>query len=99
MRELKGTTALVTGGSRGIGRAICLRLAAQGVDIVLHYNRNQAAAEEVMAAIGRDVKLVSANLASPGEIQTMFHELRHLRLNFLINNAGIWKGTPLGTSP
>ncbi len=99
MRTLEGTTALITGGSRGIGRAICLRLAAQGVDIVLHYNRNQAAAEEVVAAIGREVKLVQANLSSPEEIQAMFYELRHLRLNFLINNAGIWKGTPLGTSP
>jgi 3-oxoacyl-[acyl-carrier protein] reductase len=103
MRDLEGTTALVTGGSRGIGRAICLRLAAQGADIVLHYHRNRAAAEEVMAAIGRDVKLVAANLASPEEIQAMFDELRDFlplfRLNFLINNAGVWKGTPLGTSP
>lgn len=99
MRTLEGTTALITGGSRGIGRAICLRLAAQGAGIVLHYNRNQAAAREVTAAIGRDVKLVHANLASPEEIQAMFDELRHLRLNFLINNAGIWKGTPLGSSP
>jgi len=99
MRTLEGTTALITGGSRGIGRAICLRLAAQGADIVLHYNRRQAAAEEVAAAIGREVKLVHANLGSPEEIQAMFYELRHLRLNFLINNAGIWKGTPLGTSP
>src|SRR6266536_1633772 len=99
MRTLEGTTALITGGSRGIGRAICLRLAAHGVDIVLHYNRRQAAAEEVAAAIGREVKLVHANLGSPEEIQAMFYELRHLRLNFLINNAGIWKGTPLGTSP
>jgi 3-oxoacyl-[acyl-carrier protein] reductase len=99
MRTLEGTTALITGGSRGIGRAICLRLAAQGADIVLHYNRNQAAAEEVAAAIGHEVRLVHADLSSPEEIQTMFHELGHLRLDFLINNAGIWKGTPLGSSP
>ena len=99
MRTLEGTTALITGGSRGIGRAICLRLAAQGAGIVLHYNRNQCAAEEVAAAIGRDVRLVHANLGSPEEIQTMFHELGDLRLDFLINNAGIWKDTPLGSSP
>lgn len=95
----EGTTALVTGGSRGIGRAVCLQFAAHGAEIVLHYNRNRTAAEEVAAAIGRDVRLVAADLGSPEEIQAMFHELRHLRLNFLINNAGIWKGTPLGTSP
>src|SRR5713226_8363512 len=99
MRTLEGTTALITGGSRGIGRAICLRLAAQGADIVLHYNRNQAAAEDVVASIGREVRLVHADLGSPKEIETMFGELGHLRLDFLINNAGIWKGTPLGYSP
>src|SRR5580698_3160360 len=99
METLAGTTALVTGGSRGIGRAICLRLAEQGADIVLHYNSNRAAAEEVMASIGREVRLVRANLGSLEEIETMFSELGDVRLDFLINNAGIWKGTPLGSSP
>jgi 3-oxoacyl-[acyl-carrier protein] reductase len=96
---LAGTTALVTGGSRGIGRAICLRLAGQGADIVLHYNRNRAAGEEVMASIGRDVRLVHADLGSVEEIGNMFSELGDLKLDFLINNAGIWKNTPLGSSP
>jgi len=98
MGTLDGTTALVTGGSRGIGRAICLRLAAQGASIVLHYHRRLAAAEEAALAIGGEVRLVRADLASVEEIQAMFHELRDLRLNFLINNAGVWKNTPLGTS-
>src|ERR1017187_7073558 len=97
MRTLEGTTALITGGSRGIGRAICLRLAAQGAEIVLHYNRNQAAAEEVLSAIGREVRLVHATLGSPEEIQTMFRELGDLRLDFPINNAGVWRDTPLGS--
>ncbi len=99
MQTLEGTTALITGGSRGIGRAICLRLASEGADIVLHYHRNRAAAEEVVASIGRQVRLVHANLASPEEIQSMFRELSDLRLDFLVNNAGIWKGTPMGSSP
>jgi 3-oxoacyl-[acyl-carrier protein] reductase len=98
MQTLAGTTALITGGSRGIGRAICQRLAAQGADIVLHYNRNQAAAEEVASSIGREVRLVHADLASPEQIEKMFQELGQLRLDFLINNAGVWKGTPLGSS-
>lgn len=99
MQNLEGKTALVTGGSRGIGRAICLRLAADGANIVLHYHRNEAAAKEVAVAIGRDVRLVRANLASPEEIQAMFGELSDLRLDILVNNAGIWKGTPMGSSP
>jgi 3-oxoacyl-[acyl-carrier protein] reductase len=99
MGTLEGTTALVTGGSRGIGRAICLRLAEQGADIVLHYHRNRAAAEEVAALIGREVRLVHADLGSIEEIEAMFGELGRVKLDFLINNAGIWKSTPLGSSP
>jgi 3-oxoacyl-[acyl-carrier protein] reductase len=97
-RTLEGKTALITGGSRGIGRAICLRLAAEGADIVLHYHRNRTAAQEVMAAIGREVKLVHADLGSPEEIRVMFDALRDCELNFLINNAGVWKSTPLESS-
>jgi 3-oxoacyl-[acyl-carrier protein] reductase len=99
MPTLAGTTALITGGSRGIGRAICIRLAEQGANIVLHYHRNRAAAEEVIASIGREVTLVQANLGSVAEIEAMFTALGRLRLDFLINNAGIWKSTPLGSSP
>ena len=96
--RLVGTLALVTGGSRGIGRAICLQLAKQGADIVLHYNRNRAAAEEVAASISRDVRLVQADLSSLEEIDRMFGELAGLGLDFLINNAGVWRGTPMGSS-
>lgn len=91
-------TALVTGGSRGIGRAVCLRLAARGVKIILHYNRNRAAAEETAAAIGGEVRLVRADIASIEEIESLFAGIAGARLNFLINNAGIWKDTPVGTS-
>ena len=99
MPTLEGTTALVTGGSRGIGRAICLRLAKDGAHIVLHYHRNRAAAEETAAAIGREVRLVPADLGSPGEIEAMFRELGALPLDILINNAGVWRGTPMGATP
>jgi NAD(P)-dependent dehydrogenase (short-subunit alcohol dehydrogenase family) len=95
---LEGKTALVTGGSRGIGRAVCLRLAAEGADIVLHYNRNRVAAEEVAAASGRAVQLVSADMSSPADIERMFGELGGRKLDILVNNAGIWKSTPLGST-
>ena len=99
MANLTGKTALVTGGSRGIGRAICLRLARDGADIILHYHRNRTAAEEVRAAIGREVRVVQADLGSFAETEAMFRELAGTPLDLLINNAGIWKWTPLGTSP
>jgi 3-oxoacyl-[acyl-carrier protein] reductase len=99
MGKLEGTTALVTGGSRGIGAAICRRLAADGSDIVLHYHRNRRAAQETAASIGRPVRIVQADIGASQDIERMFAELGHLRLDFLINNAGIWKSTPLGSSP
>lgn len=98
MRSLHGMTAFVTGGSRGIGRAICLRLAAEGADVVLHYNRNHEAAAAVAASIGTKVRLLHADLSSVQQIEHMFAELGDLKLDFLINNAGIWKATPLGSS-
>jgi len=98
MSTLAGTTALVTGGSRGIGRAICLRLARDGAKIILHYHRNRAAAEETAAIIGPGVRLVQADLASTEQIEALFAALGPIRLDFLINNAGVWKGTPMGST-
>lgn len=98
MRTLRQRTALVIGGSRGIGRAICLRLAADGANIVLHYHRNRAAAEEVAASIGQEVKLLHADLSSLQEIDSMFADLGDVRLDFLVNSAGVWKSTPVGAS-
>jgi len=98
MESLSGTTALVTGGSRGIGRAICQALAKQGATIILHYNSNRAAAEETAASIKGEVRLVQANMASITGIDAMFAELKDVRLDFLINNAGIWRNTPMGSS-
>lgn len=98
MRSLEGTTALVTGGSRGIGRAICEALAAKGVRIVLHYHRNREAAEQAAASLGDGTRLVAADLGSLDEIEAMFAGLADVRLDFLINNAGIWKPTPVGST-
>ena len=97
--KLEGKAALVTGGSRGIGRAICLRLAAEGAEMVLHYHRNRKAAEETARLIGRDVRLLQADLGSAVDIEKMFGELAGLDLDILVNNAGVWKPSPLGSSP
>ena len=68
MIDLTGKSALVTGGSRGIGRAIALRLATQGADVAFSYRGNEAAAKEVVAAIeglGRRAVAVQADAADP----------------------------------
>jgi 3-oxoacyl-[acyl-carrier protein] reductase len=93
-----GKTALIVGGSRGIGRAICLRLAAEGAEIILHYHQNRTAADEVSTLMGRNTKVVQADISSPSQIEEMFHGLDDIELDILVINAGIWKPTPLGSS-
>ena len=91
---LVGKVALVTGGSRGIGRAIALKLAENGVDVAINYAGNTAAAEEVKTAIeqmGRKALLVQGSVADTDGVQTIVNTVvKELgRLDILINNAGI----------
>ncbi len=70
--------ALVTGASRGIGRATALTLAGGGADVVVHYHRNQAMAEEVVQAargLGRRAMAAGANLEAPEEITRLFDQI------------------------
>jgi 3-oxoacyl-[acyl-carrier protein] reductase len=81
--------ALVTGGSGGIGRAVCAELAARGAAVAVHYNRGRAAAEELAAALGNAVA-VGADLASrdgPNELVAAASELLG-PVTILVNNAG-----------
>ncbi len=94
MIDLSGKTAVVTGGSRGIGRAIALRLATQGADICFSYRGNAAAADETRAAIealGRRAIAVQADVSQPDAaealVKTAIAELG--RVDILVNNAGI----------
>ncbi len=98
MSTLKGQTALVTGASRGIGRAIALRLASAGAEVLLHYHTNQPAAESVVRELGGQARLLQADLRSPREIDAMVRSLGEVRLDILVNNAAIWGGTPLGAT-
>lgn len=89
---LMGKSALVTGGGRGIGRAISLRLAALGADLVINYVRNQAPAEEVadMArGLGRRAKAFRANIGKVEDIQRLFDmvEAEFHGLDILVSNA------------
>jgi 3-oxoacyl-[acyl-carrier protein] reductase len=94
MIDLSGRTAVVTGGSRGIGRAIVLRLATQGADVAFSYRGNAAAAEataEEVRALGRTALPVNADVSQPASAESLVTEaLQGLgKVDILVNNAGI----------
>lgn len=98
--SLNGKIAVVTGGSRGIGRAICQRLAALGATVIVNYVSNPAAAEETVQSIrsaGGKAESVQFNVASGGEIEAAFKKIleAHGRVDILVNNAGITRDTLL----
>ncbi len=94
MTRLDGKTVLVTGASRGIGRAIACELAAQGAKVALNYQSSDAKAQEVAAQIkqsGGSCILAKANVADPKEARAMVKRVTEElgRLDALVNNAGI----------
>jgi 3-oxoacyl-[acyl-carrier protein] reductase len=100
--ELEGRIALVTGASRGIGRAIALGLARQGARVVVNYNRSPDAAREVVAAIeaaGGHAQAVQADVSVHDQAQALVKAVldAHTRLDILVNNAGLTRDTLLMT--
>jgi len=92
MFDLHGKVALITGGSRGIGRATALRLAENGVDVVVNYVRHRRDAEATVAAIeekGVKCLAVKANVAKEKDVVRMFDEIRERydQLDILVSNA------------
>jgi NAD(P)-dependent dehydrogenase (short-subunit alcohol dehydrogenase family) len=101
VKPLEGQVALVTGAGRRIGRAVALRLAADGARVAVHYRHSQSEAAEVAAEIARnggDARTIRADLSLPSEIERLFAEIESLfgRLDILINNAGVFSPTPIG---
>ena len=102
MIDLEGKTAVVTGGSRGIGRAACLLLARCGADIALGYRLNQKAADEVVSEIrhmGRKALAVQGDLSRSKDAEALMSAAMGTfgRIDILVNNHGIWKDGPIGT--
>jgi 3-oxoacyl-[acyl-carrier protein] reductase len=92
--DLSGRSALVTGGSRGIGRAIVERLATQGADVAFSYRGNEAAAREVTAAVealGRRALAVQGDAADQAAVDAVVAATLGAfgRIDVLVNNAGI----------
>jgi 3-oxoacyl-[acyl-carrier protein] reductase len=98
--DLSGQVAIVTGGSRGIGRATVEALARAGAAVVFSYHRNRDAAGEVVETAGADrVTAVRADVSRAQDADRLVEaaRARHRRVDILVNNAGIWEppgGTP-----
>jgi 3-oxoacyl-[acyl-carrier protein] reductase len=98
--SLKDRIAVVTGGSRGIGRAIAMTLAAAGATVVVNYQRNAAAADETVAAItAADGAAISiqADVSVSADVERLFKTVldQYGTVDILVNNAGITRDTLL----
>ena len=92
--HLEGKVAIVTGASRGIGRAVAINLAQSGADVVVNYSGSEGAAQETVEAVqalGRKAIKIKANVANADEVAAMVEEAHKEfgHIDILVNNAGI----------
>lgn len=98
-RLFTGRTALVTGGGRGIGRAVCRMLAAEGARVAVNYQRQSAAADETVRMISDTAEqaiAVQADVSKPEDVGRMVETIRRELgpVDLLVNNAGIAESKP-----
>lgn len=99
-KKLEGKVALVTGGSRGIGAAIALRLAADGATVALTYSNSKDAADKLVKeieALGSKAIAVKANVDSEADSANLVKEIGKSfgKIDILVNNAGVFDGGPI----
>src|SRR2546423_4041641 len=102
--SLKGQRALITGGSSGIGRSICMAFAAAGASVVVNYARSRNEAQQVVSAIseqGGEAIAIQADVSDEDSVKRMFQQMfeRYSAIDILVNNAGIQQDSPLHTMP
>lgn len=98
MMEFTDKVVLVTGSSRGIGRAIAHLFASQGARVAVHYNQNRSAGEQTLATLpGGPHMLVRGDISDPAEVEAMIDEVvrKMGRIDILVNNAGVYEEHPL----
>ncbi len=100
LQKLSDRVAIVTGASRGIGRAVALALAAEGANVVVNYARSGEAAEQVVAIIteaGGKALALQADVSQPDQVDALIKETmdKFSRVDVLVNNAGITRDTLL----
>lgn len=98
MQRLRDRVALVTGASRGIGRAVALALATEGANVVVNYGRSQDAASEVVEKIqaaGGEAIAIQGDVSDAEQVEKLIEQTRNRfsRLDVLVNNAGITRDT------
>lgn len=88
MSNLKNKTALITGGAKNLGRAICIDLAKQGATVIVHYHTSKKEAKDTLKEIKKysDGQIIKADITNPKEVSSMFQKIK--KVDILINLVG-----------